>query len=309
MYNGFINLYKSPNISSNRALSILKRALKQNNIVTKVGHFGTLDPIAEGVLPVALGRATRLFDYSLDKVKKYVATFRFGVETDTLDHTGQVLSTGRSDVTIEEIESVIPNLLGTVDQVPPIYSAKTVNGVRSYKRARKGESFDLPAKTVRIFSIKLLKKIPNEQNGSDFVFEIECGGGTYIRSIVRDMAYLMGTVGIMSSLIRTQSGIFTANNAISMENLEKNVVDLIIPMDVFLQDFPKIYLSNEQYTLLKNGLSVDFSCVSVQSDVDTSEKAFYTVYMPVPDVDPTQYELMGIGEQKEGCLRLKTWLL
>ena len=108
MLNGFINLYKTSQMSSNRALSILKRALKENNIKTKVGHFGTLDPIAEGVLPVALGRATRLFDYSLDKVKKYRATFRFGIETDTLDISGNVIAEGRSDVTIEEIKSVIP---------------------------------------------------------------------------------------------------------------------------------------------------------------------------------------------------------
>lgn len=286
MLSGFINLYKSGEMSSNRALSILKKYLKENNISTKVGHLGTLDPIAEGVLPVALGRATRLFDYTLDKLKSYRATFKFGVETDTLDRTGEIIREGLGDFSEEEILGVIPKLIGKVMQVPPNYSAKSVDGRRAYKMARNGESFELAPKQVDIYDIRLVKK---SENG-EFIFDIDCGGGTYIRSIARDMAYLLGTVGIMIALLRTKSGEFLLENAVKAEDII-NINDVLLPMEYVLK-YPKHALTQEEFIKLKNGLSPDCPL----------DDGLYTVYAP-------DGSIMGIGSVNNRKISLKTWLL
>lgn len=288
MLSGFINLYKNEGMSSNKALSILKYHLKQNNISTKVGHFGTLDPIAEGVLPVALGRAARLFDYSLDKIKRYKAVFEFGIETDTLDRTGVILSERKIDVTADQVNSVIPSLIGEVMQIPPRYSAKNVGGDRAYRLARNGVEFDLPPKKVIVYGIELKKQIA----ANVFEFDIECGGGTYIRSIVRDMAEKLGTVGIMNSLLRSASGCFELKNAVKLENLEKNLLDNILPIDYVLKDMGVLTITEEQFSFLKNGVPVD--C--------TESDGIRVVYTP----DGT---IMGIGLIQETKMRLKTWLL
>lgn len=286
MFSGFINLYKNSGLSSNKALSILKYKLKQNNIKTKVGHFGTLDPMAEGVLPVALGRATRLFDYSLDKLKVYEAEFLFGTATDTLDSTGVVIGTGRSAITEEEIKSVIPSLVGEVEQVPPAYSAKSVNGVRAYKLARSGEEVVLPAKKVNIYSIEPVKNIGEGR----FLFRIECGGGTYIRSIVRDMASALGTVGVMTKLVRVKSGRFSADTACDVDKIE-NIEEVILPITYFTDGFVRYDFSETQYGKVKNGLWVDCDIA------DGYVAAYY------------EDELLGIAEVVDKKIRLKTWLL
>ena len=182
------------------------------------GHMGTLDPLASGVLPVGVGNATRLFNYFLEKKKVYIAQFTFGVESDTLDSTGELIY-GGSIPSMEEIERVLPDLCGEVMQLPPKYSAKNIGGKRGYELARAGIEFELQPKQVRIDYIKLLEKGEEENS---FRFEISCGGGTYIRSIARDMAAALGTKAVMSGLRRTQSGVFTLQNAIPFEVLEKD---------------------------------------------------------------------------------------
>lgn len=255
MLNGFINLYKNKGISSNKALSILKKHLRYNNVTEKVGHFGTLDPLAEGVLPVAIGRATRLFDYMQDKIKVYKAEFTFGIETDTLDSEGEVIGKSDKIITEEEILKVIPSLIGEIEQYPPKYSAKNVNGQRAYDLARKGKEFTLEAKKVYIKSIELLEKCQE----NTFSFRIYCGGGTYIRSIAKDMAELLGTVGIMSALIREQSGIFTIYNSVQIDENPINISDIIIPMETAAQNMEKISLETVDIKWLKDGkkLSTD----------------------------------------------------
>ena len=175
---GFIIVNKAEGRSSAREVAVIKRLTH-----TPCGHMGTLDPMASGVLPVAVGNAARLFDYFLKKEKTYVATFRFGTHYDTLDTTGAVLNDGGRIPSKNEIIEAIPSLVGEVWQVPPKYSAKNVNGQRGYQLARGGVEFELPPKKVTVKSIKLLNGLGNEE----FSFEIECGGGTYIRSIARDM--------------------------------------------------------------------------------------------------------------------------
>lgn len=292
MLSGVINFNKSPEMSSNKALGILKRILFQNNIVTKIGHFGTLDPIAEGVLPIACGRATRLFDYTLDKKKIYRAVFFFGTETDTLDRTGKIISFSDKLVTEEEILNACPSLCGLVMQTPPCYSAKNVDGVRAYLLARKGEEFALPPKKVYIESIRLLRSL----GSNEFEFEIVCGGGTYIRSIVRDLAAKLGTVGIMTSLIRTASGPFSIENAVTVEEFAEDPLSHVLPMDILLEDYPEIFLEEKQIRALLNGLGVSEKGLS---HVDNAAR-----YIRVKDKDG----IAGIGVVNDGLLKMKTWL-
>lgn len=166
--NGFLNIYKPRGMSSAHCLNKIKKKIDY-----KCGHMGTLDPLACGILPVGVGQATRLFDHLLDKTKTYVAQFTFGYETDTLDLEGEVLQNSENIPTQAEIEAVLPTLRGKVMQIPPVFSAKCVDGKKSYQLARKGIAVDLPPKQVEIYSIKLIKN-----QSPTFWFEISCGGGT-----------------------------------------------------------------------------------------------------------------------------------
>ena len=222
------------------------------------GHMGTLDPLACGVLPVGVGNATRLFDYFLNKEKEYIAEFTFGVTSDTLDSTGE-LSYGGAIPSEEQIRSVLPKFIGELMQIPPKYSAKNVNGKRGYDLARAGVEFTLPPKKVQVFHVNLLGK--SEQTENAFRFQIRCGGGTYIRSLARDIAAELGTQAVMSALKRTQSGVFTIENAIpfsvferdpSLEELEK----YLIPTDKVLP-FETLRISGKSAEKLLHGLAVD----------------------------------------------------
>lgn len=244
---GFVNVNKAAGASSAREVAIIKRLTG-----VPCGHMGTLDPMADGVLPIAVGNAARLFDYFLQKKKTYVATFRFGADYDTLDITGAVLKSGGRVPCAEEILSVIPSLVGEIMQVPPRYSAKNVNGKRGYELARGGVEFELPPKKVIIDGIKLLKS----QNDCEFVFEIECGGGTYIRSIARDMAERLGTYAAMSALTRTKSGVFSLRDSVPTAELDKsNIESFIIPCGDVLP-YESIYVQGQTAKKVFNGLAV-----------------------------------------------------
>lgn len=289
MPNGFINLYKNSGISSNKALSILKSVLKENNIITKVGHLGTLDPLAEGVLPVAIGRATRLFEYTLDKVKSYTATFKFGILTDTLDTEGEIIKQDGTIPTSAEIENILPKMVGEVEQMPPAFSAKSVNGVRAYKLARRGLEVPLEPKKITIYSLNLIEKLDE----STYKFDISCSGGTYIRSIVRDMAKLLNTYGIMTALIRTKSGYFDIKNCVRLENLKENIIENIIPMENIIEDMP-IYIVEERYAKpLLNGVAL-----SLNNLPDGNFQLYY------------DKNLIGIAKKDENNnLKINTWLI
>ncbi len=245
---GFINVNKTSGASSAKEVAVIKRLSS-----TPCGHMGTLDPMASGVLPIAIGNAARLFDFFLNKKKKYRATFLFGSDSDTLDTTGNVkYGAGRIPL-LEEIEKVLPRFVGKISQVPPKYSAKNVDGRRGYELARAGVEFELKAKTVEIYSVKVFK---NSQYGC-FDFEIECGGGTYIRSLARDIAEKLGTCAIMSALVRTQSGPFEIENSVSTKELTaENFEKYIIPTETLLP-FESIIPDKEQEFKLFNGLAVN----------------------------------------------------
>ncbi len=263
---GFINVNKAVGASSAREVAIIKRLTH-----VPCGHMGTLDPMADGVLPVAVGNAARLFDYFLKKEKTYVATFRFGEHFDTLDTTGTVLNSGGRIPSVEEIEGVIPSLVGEVMQIPPRYSAKNVNGKRGYQLAREGVDFQLPPKKVTINCIKLLRQVDEKS----FSFEIICGGGTYIRSIARDMAEMLSTYAAMSALTRTKSGIFTIENAVSISSLtENNVYEYLIPCDSVLP-FESFYPKGVTAKKLFNGLGVESGLNDGTYKIYTEDENFY----------------------------------
>ena len=252
--NGFFNINKEKGMTSSAVVGVVKGILRSRGIVTKVGHLGTLDPEGEGVLPIALGRATRLFDYFLDKTKVYRTIFSFGRTTDTLDATGVTTAVCEKIPTEAELLAAIPSLCGEVDQLPPAYSAKVVGGVRAYKLARQGEVPDLKPKRVRIEQIRLLERL----DARTFRFEVTCGGGTYIRSIARDLGNAVGSLGIMDAIYRTQSGCFHIENAYRLDDLRRSedLAAQIIPIEAALTDFPVLTVSPKEEVYVRNGVAI-----------------------------------------------------
>lgn len=232
---GFVNVDKPSGMTSSAVVNRVKWLTG-----LPCGHMGTLDPLASGVLPVGVGNATRLFDWFLDKEKEYVAEFVFGVTSDTLDTTGELMPCG--GVPSEgAVAAALPRFVGEIDQVPPRYSAKNVNGRRGYDLARAGVSFELPPKRVKVYAFDLLGR--SEEREDAFRFRIRCGGGTYIRSFARDLGAALGTGGVMSALRRTQSGCFLIGDAVPFALLnEENIEKYILPTENTLP-FPELSFS------------------------------------------------------------------
>ena len=243
---GFININKASGVSSAREVSIIKKLTG-----TPCGHMGTLDPMASGVLPVAIGKAARLFDFFLYKHKKYSATFRFGVDSDTLDTTGEIVENAGLVPEYAAVSEVLPQFTGEIMQLPPKYSAKNIGGRRGYELARAGVEFELKPKKVTVYSITLTGR-----SGNEFSFDIECGGGTYIRSLARDIAAKLGTRAVMSALVRTQSGIFTIKNAVETSALScENINSFIITTESVLP-YESISLAEKDEFKVFNGLTI-----------------------------------------------------
>ena len=240
---------------------------------------------------MGVGNATRLFDYFLEKEKEYIADFTFGVDSDTLDSTGNLVQGGHVP-NETEIKEVLPTLVGEVMQIPPKYSAKNVNGRRGYDLARAGIEFELAPKKVIIHDIELLGK--KEGAEDTYLFKIRCGGGTYIRSIARDMAAALGTKAVMSGLRRTQSGIFTLQNAIPFDVLEKDpsleeLEKYLIPTDSVLP-FETLSLTETELSKILQGQRV-------KTDV---ADGLYKIYTPDG--------FYGLAEVLDGLAKAKTKL-
>lgn len=214
----------------------------------KVGHLGTLDPMATGVLLVTVGKATKLFDLMQEKQKTYVAEFEFGYVTDTLDATGEVIKTTNIIPTEQQIKEVLNSFIGKISQIPPKYSAKSVNGVRAYDLARNNQEFELKPKTVEIYNITLLSYDSNRLK-----LEISCGSGTYIRAIGRDVAEKLNSLATMISLVRTNISNYLVEDCFEIENINKdNVFEKLMPIQNFLS-LPKLELTDEETFKLVNG--------------------------------------------------------
>lgn len=231
---GFLNIYKPAGMSSAAVVNRVKRLTR-----TPCGHMGTLDPLAEGVLPVGVGNATRLFDYFLQKRKRYTARFRFGATTETLDAEGEIVLGGRIP-SAEEIEGALGAFCGEIMQTPPRYSAVSVNGRRGYALARAGVAFEPSAKKVVVEAFRLER----QTSPDTFEFNIVCGAGTYVRSLVRDLAASLGTNGYMTFLRRDASGIFTTETAVLLDTLTaENVGEFMIATESVLP-YPALDLAD-----------------------------------------------------------------
>ena len=254
MLHGWIILDKPVGLGSTQAVSAVKRLLREaGEPKTKVGHGGTLDPLASGVLPIALGEATKLCGRMLDATKAYDFTIRFGEETDTLDAEGQVVATGDARPTREQVEAILPSFSGKIEQVPPAYSALKVGGKAAYQRARAGEKVEMRARTVTIHELRTVSSTANETTLSVIVSK-----GTYIRSLARDIARALGTVGHVSYLRRTRAGPFGLEQANSLDFLSeaakaRQLDGAVMPLQAALDDIPALPVTPGQASMLRHG--------------------------------------------------------
>ena len=253
MADGFIILDKESGLFSRTAGGRVARMFETK----KFGHIGTLDPMASGVLPIAIGGATKMIPFIEDinsNKKEYLFSCQFGFETDTLDITGREIA--RDDIvpTVDMVVSVVPKLIGKIMQTPPLYSAVHVDGVRAYDAARRGREIEIPAREVEIFELEFL----GVRNDS-WHFRVMCSRGTYVRSIARDIAKMCGCVATVDMIRRTQTNGFTIKNAVKLdflENLVNNGGDFkkyLEPIDSGLGDIPVVNLDGTAATLYKNG--------------------------------------------------------
>ena len=289
---GFINVNKPSGVTSAHVVSVLKRKF---NIKT-IGHMGTLDPLANGILPIAIGRATRMFDYFLEKNKTYEAHIDFGYETDTLDTDGVVTKNNDAIVTKEQIQNVLQEFVGKTMQTPPLYSAKKVNGKKAYELARENVEFTLKPKEVEISEFILLNHVVN----NTFNFKITCSSGTYIRSLERDLGYKLGTFGTISKLTRTLSGYFNIKDSYSLADIKESsyaIEHFITPIEKVFSHYSKITLNDKEYAMVRNGLAVEY--IDKNNMINDTAGQTFVFYND---------NLLGIAEIKNNTLKLKTFL-
>ena len=269
---GWIILDKPLGLGSTQAVAAVKRNLREAGFgKIKVGHGGTLDPLANGVLPIALGEATKLCGRMLDASKAYDFTISFGNETSGLDAEGEVVATSEHRPTLADIEAILPDFTGPIEQTPPAYSAIKIDGKRAYDLARAGEDFEMKARSVTVHSLCVFAPLRETEKGlfaqrrkdaKDVVDNITLNAnvskGTYIRSLARDIAHALGTVGHVTMLRRTRAGPFTLESAISLDKLNSlghgaAQEDIILPMEAGLVDIPALDLSPEQARAVREG--------------------------------------------------------
>lgn len=279
--NGIILLNKERGVSSNKCANKVKYIVGAN----KAGHLGTLDVLGEGLLPITLDKGTKLFDYFLKKDKVYIATFKFGQTTETLDLEGKVIKSNDVIVTLDMINQVIPNFIGKINQYPPVFSAKKINGKKAYELSRQGKYVILKPKEIGIYSLICLGQLET----NTFKFKIHCSSGTYIRSLCRDIAEKLNTYGVMLSIIRTKCGIFDLKNSFTLSEIKNGNFEIITLDKCF--NFEKIYLSNEDKIKLLNGQIVKFNRDGVFSAFSQSN------------------EFLGVVEINNGNLKFKLRLV
>jgi tRNA pseudouridine55 synthase len=258
MLHGWIILDKPVGLGSTTAVSAVKRILREaGEPKTKVGHGGTLDPLASGVLPVALGEATKLAGRMLDATKAYDFTISFGTETDTLDAEGQAVAASEVRPEPDQVEAVIRQFAGEIEQVPPAYSALKISGRAAYQRARAGEKIELKPRVVTIHALTV--RHPERRDRlEEITLSAIVSKGTYIRSLARDIAHALGTVGHVSDLRRTRAGPFSLDHTISLDFLEeaakaRALTRMVLPLTAALDDIPALPVTPDQAQLLRHG--------------------------------------------------------
>ncbi len=251
MTNGIINIYKEKGYTSHDVVAKMRGILKMK----KIGHTGTLDPDAEGVLPVCIGKATKVVDLIVEKDKTYEAVLKLGLVTDTQDMTGTIIRTAKVDVSLDQIRQAVDGFIGGYNQIPPMYSALKVNGKKLYELARQGMEIERKPRRVDIHDIQILGYNPlfNEVK-----LRVDCGKGTYIRTLLYDIGEVLTCGGAMKSLVRTKVGSFLISESLRLDRVEEYVSNetinnhIILVEDMFVS-YPKVVVESEYHKLIYNG--------------------------------------------------------
>lgn len=292
--NGFINLLKPSGMSSSSAVAAARAITGQK----KSGHSGTLDPLAAGVLPLCLGRATKLFDYIMEKDKEYIAELTLGAETDTQDADGEIIATGDpSGVGDAELEAALQSFRGRISQRPPMYSALVHEGKKLYKIARSGETVERNRREIDINALKIVERTGT----ASWLLRINCSKGTYIRTLCADIGRTLGCYGYLSYLLRTASGVFTLDNTVTIEELSElaktgEAREALLPMDWPLTHLPRADFGRDCAERLVNGMTAPYAGEPAEAVRVYADGAFFAI---------------GVagGAAGEGCLRVKTLLI
>jgi len=283
--NGILNINKSIGNSSFDVVRKIKKIAKTK----KVGHTGTLDPEASGVLPICIGRATKFVDYIMKDNKVYRTHLKLGIVTDTYDKEGEILSTSEINTSQDEIIKTIKSFVGKTMQIPPMYSALKINGQRLYSLARQGITVERKPRDIEIFSIDIL-----EVNIPDIIFDVKCSKGTYIRSLCYDIGEKLLCGGTMWGLTRLSSGFFNIENSVKLEDLsEYNIRDYIIPIDSALWNFPSLTFDSKYESLLLNGVSIRDEHITGS----IANNTLFKVYI-------NEKKFIGLGEAKNASFKM-----
>lgn len=245
---GFLNVYKPKGLTSHDVVARLRRITK----IKQIGHTGTLDPFAQGVLPVCIGKATRLIEYLADD-KAYEGVIQFGVSTTTYDTEGDVVSSSKNKVSAVDVEKALSSFRGEIEQKPPIYSAIKKDGKKLYEYARKGEEVEIPTRKVEIYRLELLNFEEEKQQARIY---IECSKGTYIRSIANDVGQVLGVYGHLIELLRVKAGMFELSETCDLDNLDNAKVQERLLNPLMVLDFAQQELLEKDLIKVKNGMKL-----------------------------------------------------
>jgi len=267
--NGILNVLKPPGMTSFDVVGAIRHITK----VKKIGHTGTLDPAACGVLPICIGSATRAIEYITNKDKQYRAELTLGVQTDTQDSTGEVLKKSEVNVTNEQIEAVLKSFVGTLEQVPPMYSAVKINGEKLYNLARQGITIEREPRKVTVYGIDIINI-----EGNRVIFDVRCSKGTYVRTLCNDAGEKLGCGGHMSFLIRTKAGDFDIKDALTFEEIsdlaQKGILEeALVEVDKVFSDMPDIKLGMEDEKRFLNG-----AFIKTDKKTDAGAGTLFKVY-------------------------------
>lgn len=273
MVNGIINVYKEKGYTSFDVVAKMRGIFGQK----KIGHTGTLDPDAQGVLPVCLGKATKVCDLLTDKDKVYKATMLLGIQTDTLDISGKVCNKAVVNVTEQQVRDVISTFVGTIEQVPPMYSALKVNGKKLYEFAREGKTIERKARKVSIYDITI-----DEICLPEVVMTVFCSKGTYIRSLCDDIGTKLGCYGCMKDLLRTKVACFDIGDAYKISEIEKLKESIVLPVDMLFENIPAVNTVLMAQKLIENGNRIPAEMINADGNKQRKydDEGRYRIYNP-----------------------------
>ena len=273
MVNGIINVYKEKGYTSFDVVAKMRGIFGQK----KIGHTGTLDPDAQGVLPVCLGKATKVCDLLTDKDKVYKATMLLGIQTDTLDISGKVCNNAMVNVTEQQVRDVISTFVGTIEQVPPMYSALKVNGKKLYELAREGKTIERKARKVSIYDITI-----DEIRLPEVVMTVSCSKGTYIRSLCDDIGTKLGCYGCMKDLLRTKVACFDIGDAYKISEIEKLKESIVLPVDMLFENIPAVNTVLMAQKLIENGNRIPAEMINADGNKQRKydDEGRYRIYNP-----------------------------